>query len=89
MKNIIEEGFGFTDEQKKILETIENMVTVDMFNTIEEGETIELNEEFSLYRYVADDEDDDFFKVTVFKDNTHEEICDVMIDGQDLVFDIL
>ena len=44
-----------TEEQRISLEDVQDKVTVEMLNSLENGEEIELNDYFTLYSYTEDD----------------------------------
>jgi len=73
----------FSEDSDKLKDAIDK-VTVEVFNSLDRGEEIPLNSDYTLYRYSADagweDEDFDHF---VIKDDSGEDILVVQTDGDD------
>ncbi len=77
----LEEFIKSIDE--KMLLDAQDKVTKDIFNSLEHGEEIELNEVYKLYRYT----EDDIF--VIIKSEEWEEVLQVLTDGDNFVFEQL
>jgi hypothetical protein len=66
-----------------MLEDAMNKITVAMLNTLEHGEELELNSEYTLYHYTEDD-------IFVLNETDEwEEIYQVMYEGDEIIFEAL
>jgi len=68
-----------------LLENALDQVTIEMLESLEYGEEIELNEEYTLYHYIEDD------LISVFRTEDWEELFAVMYDKKtkEIVFEQL
>jgi hypothetical protein len=67
---------------KRFEQAIEKL-TSDLFLGLEYGEEVELNEWYTLYRYCEDD------IIVIVRTEDWEEVCVVLLDGDDFVYELL
>lgn len=72
-----------TQEQCTKLEDAQDKITIQMMDSLEHGEELELNETFTLYHYTEDD------VFVVVKAEDWQEILQVMTDGEEISFETL
>lgn len=70
-------------ENKKLLEKAKNSVTLEIINRIEHGEEIELNSKYHLYKYTEED------IISVYNTEDNEELEQVLIDREEILFEKL
>lgn len=72
-----------TEEQRISLEDAQNKVTVEMLNSLENGEEIELNDLYTLYSYIEDD------SIVIVLTEEWLEVLQVLYDSESVVFEAL
>jgi hypothetical protein len=72
-----------TEEQRISLEDAQNKVTVEMLNSLENGEEIKLNDLYTLYSYIDDD------CIVIVLTEEWVEVLQVLYDSESVVFEAL
>lgn len=72
-----------TEEQRISLEDAQNKVTVEMLNSLENGEEIKLNDLYTLYSYIDDD------CIVIVLTEEWVEVLQVLYDNESVVFEAL
>lgn len=72
-----------TEEQRISLEDVQDKVTVEMLNSLENGEEIELNDYFTLYSYTEDD------CIVIVLTEEWIEVLQVLYDSESVEFEAL
>lgn len=72
-----------TEEQRISLEDAQNKVTVEMLNSLENVEEIELNDLYTLYSYIDDD------CIVIVLTEEWIEVLQVLYDSENVVFEAL
>ena len=72
-----------TKNQTLLLQDAQDKVTKEVFDNINSGEEIKINEMFCLYRYVSDD------VISIVLTDDWEETLQVIKKGENFIFEVL